>query len=208
MEWHEKIPGERFGYRIRSESNVTISKLVSISRFLVLSGTGGLGKSMMMRNLMLSCVDEYETLGLVPLFIPLKDYELSYIKLLDYIYDMVRNLWSDLTVEELIGLLNSGKVLLLFDGLDEIPTSSLAIFTKQLNAFIDRYTTNTYIISSRPYSNFQSFTRFMVLRLQPFSTYTHALQHLTFLPLVSYLFTKKIHICSLFPVDRTAVHLL
>ena len=169
VEWHEKIPGERFGYRIRSESNVTISKLVSISRFLVLSGTGGLGKSMMMRNLMLSCVDEYETLGLVPLFIPLKDYELSYIKLLDYIYDMVRNLWSDLTVEELIGLLNSGKVLLLFDGLDEIPTSSLAIFTKQLNAFIDRYTTNTYIISSRPYSNFQSFTRFMVLRLQPFT---------------------------------------
>ena len=72
-------------------------------------------------------------------------------------------------MEELIGLLQSGKALLLFDGLDEIPTSSLAIFTKQLNAFIDRYTTNTYIISSRPYSNFQSFTRFMVLRLQPFT---------------------------------------
>lgn len=168
VSWSERVPGERY-YRIRQMSDVTLQKLTHLSRFLVLSGTGGLGKSMMMRNLILSSVDEYETMHIIPLFITLKDYETTYPQLIDYVFDMVHNLWNSLTLDSLTALLSSGKALLLFDGLDEIPTKDLAFFTKQLNAFIDRFYENVYIISSRPYSNFQTFTRFTVLQLQPFT---------------------------------------
>ncbi len=167
--WRVKKPDDRYSYEYKRATGVTLEKLLGISRFLVLSGTGGLGKSMMMRNLILSGVDEYDSLGLVPLFITLKDYSASYDSLTAYILEMVCNLWPELGMDDLKALLVTGKALLLFDGLDEISSKDLAVFTRQLNAFIDRFTSNTFIISSRPYSNFQSFTRFTVLQLQPFT---------------------------------------
>lgn len=168
-EWREKNPNRKYEYISRRISDVTLEKLTDISRFIMLSGTGGLGKSMMMRSLALSAVQDYDTLGKIPLFIPLKDYEISYSTLSDYIFDMIHNLWAGLTADDLIVLLSTGKALLLFDGLDEIPTKNLPFFNKQLNAFIDRFSNNTFVISSRPYSNFQAFTRFTVMNLKPFT---------------------------------------
>lgn len=155
--WYETVP------------ITDISSLVNVSPYLVLSGSGGLGKSMMMRNILLTAIDEYDEEGRIPLFIPLKDYDKAYDSFTDYIFEMVSNLWPDLTAEGMETLLKSGKVLFLFDGLDEIHASLLSAFTKQMNGFIDRYYMNSFIISSRPYTNFQSFTRFSVLELQPFS---------------------------------------
>ena len=155
--WYETVP------------ITDVSSLVNVSPYLVLSGSGGLGKSMMMRNILLTAIDEYDAEGRIPLFIPLKDYDKPYESFTDYIFEMVSNLWPDLTADGMETLLKSGKVLFLFDGLDEIHASLLAAFTKQMNGFIDRYYMNCFIISSRPYTNFQSFTRFSVLELQPFS---------------------------------------
>ena len=58
VKWHEPIPGERNSYRIRTTNGGKISNLLGVSRHLVLSGTGGLGKSMMMRNFVISCVED------------------------------------------------------------------------------------------------------------------------------------------------------
>lgn len=167
--WRVKKPDDRYSYEYKRASGVTLPKLIDISRFLVLSGTGGLGKSMMMRNLILSSAEGYDSLGLVPLFITLKDYNANYANLSVYILEMVCNLWPELSTSGLTALLSSGKALLLFDGLDEISSKDLTVFTRQLNAFLDRFDSNAFVISSRPYSNFQSFTRFTVLQLQPFT---------------------------------------
>ena len=164
-----KHPELKYTYCDQRISDVTIDKLLGISRFLVLSGTGGLGKSMIMRNLLLSCIDEYDRLQMIPFFIPLKEFMPTYPSLLDYVYDMVCNLWPELDKEGLSAILEESKALLLFDGLDEIRASHLDLFTKHLNAFMDRYSENAFVISSRPYSNFQSFTRFTQLKLQAFS---------------------------------------
>jgi predicted NACHT family NTPase len=122
----------------------------------------------MMRNLLLSSVDMYKQSGKIPFFVPLKDYNASY-SMLDYVFAAANNFWPELTVDGLDYILAEGKGLLLFDGLDEIHSSLLADFTKKMNDFQDRYSKNSFIISSRPYSNFQSFTRSTVLILMPFS---------------------------------------
>jgi len=166
--WHEPVPGERNCYRTRTTNGGQISKVLGISQFLVLSAPGGLGKSTMMRNLLLSSVDMYKQSGKIPFFVPLKDYNASY-SMLDYVFAAANNFWPELTVDGLDYILAEGKGLLLFDGLDEIHSSLLADFTKKMNDFQDRYSKNSFIISSRPYSNFQSFTRSTVLILMPFS---------------------------------------
>lgn len=169
LEWHEMIPGERFRYNIRMLKNVTIEKLMEISHYIVLSGTGGLGKSMMMRRLLISSVDDYKNQGLIPFFIPLKDYETSFSSMLEYVYSTASSLWPELSTELLKSILTNGKAILLFDGLDEVHASMLSDFTKKMNAFQDRYSNNAFVISSRPYSNFQSFNRSTVMYLLPFT---------------------------------------
>ena len=169
VQWHESIQGQRNNYHVRTAKGGKISKLLNISQHLILSGTGGLGKSMMMRNFLLTSVDEYEKNGRIPFFIPLKDYNPTCSSMLDYVFAAVKDLWLELSIEGLDFILKEGKGLLLFDGLDEIHSSQLADFTKKMNSFQDRYSRNAFIISSRPYSNFQSFTHSTVLYLKPFS---------------------------------------
>ena len=172
LEWREMIPGERFKFIIRTLENVTIEKLMEVSRYIVLSGTGGLGKSMMMRRLLISSIDDYNKQGkqgLIPFFIPLKDYETSFSSMLEYVYSTASPLWPELSTESLEYILSDGKAILLFDGLDEVHASMLGDFTRKMNTFQDRYSTNAFVISSRPYSNFQSFNRSTVMYLRPFT---------------------------------------
>ena len=149
--------------------NVTLDKILDASHCIVFKGDGGLGKSMMMRNLLLSCVDEYERLGLIPFFITLKDYNSDYVSISEYICDISHSMWPEANVENIKTILNRGIALLLFDGFDEIAKDLLVDFTKKLNSFMIEYSENHFVISSRPYSNFSSFHNFSLVRLQEFT---------------------------------------
>lgn len=169
LKWYERLPDKRNSYYVRIIEGGNVAKLLEVSHYVVLSGSGGLGKSMMMRRLLISAVEEYKQHELIPFFVPLKDYDLSYPGILDYVYSTASSLWPELTLESLAYILSQGKSLLLFDGLDEVHTSMISDFTKKMNTFQDRYSNNTFIISSRPYSNFHSFTRSTVMYLLPFT---------------------------------------
>lgn len=164
------IPG-RYGnsYRFENIHNATATSLTENSKFIILSGTGGLGKSMMMRHLLLNTVDNFETLRLIPVFIPLKDFDESITSLFDCVVSIVKKLYGKATEGQLDSLLAQGKCLLLFDGLDEIGSTYAKHFERDLEAFTDKYPNNNYIISSRPYQSFISYSRFTVLQLMPFT---------------------------------------
>lgn len=138
-------------------------------KFSIITGTGGLGKSMMMRHLFLSAIENYSTLEKLPLFIPLKDYTLAQRDLVAYIYEKFSILASGVTEEELVQVLVSGKCLLLFDGLDEINSAYRNDFERKLEVFGDKYSDCCFVISSRPYSDFISLSRYKVLELQLFT---------------------------------------
>lgn len=173
--WHIPNPEKKYAYRVERMHDVTTDKLFhKISTNIVISGTGGLGKSMMMRNLLLSSIKDFNKNPSIPFFIPLKDYDLSYGSIFSFIFAIVHNMWPELTEEKLEDIFDRGRAILLFDGLDEIRTGILGEFTKEMNGFLDRYPENSTVLSSRPYSNFVSFSRSTVLYLQPL-TKTQAL---------------------------------
>ena len=172
VEWQELVPGRQGVSHTRSAKD---GNILGISRHIVLSGTGGLGKSMMMRHLLLTSVDGYRSSGRIPFFIPLKDYSDAFPSMLDYVFSVSANFWPELTREKLSSILESGSALLLFDGFDEIHSSLLAGFTRKMNDFQDRYSENSFIISSRPYSNFRSISRSTVIDLKPL-TFEQALE--------------------------------
>lgn len=148
--------------------NATASMFLSkCSNFIVISGTGGLGKSMLMRHLLLSAIDDYVAEKMVPLFIQLKDFNQSYHSLIEFILKDVK---PKLPLDEksFKEFLSSGKAILLFDGLDEISSDAISLFESQLEALVDEYSSNLYIISSRPYTSFIELSRFNVIHLKPF----------------------------------------
>jgi predicted NACHT family NTPase len=59
-------------------------------------------------------------------------------------------------------LLEQGKLLVLFDGLDEVPTELLGQMTGAIKDLVDRYSKNRFIASCRiaAYRSFQNFSRF------------------------------------------------
>lgn len=144
----------------------TIDTILDISNFIIIQGTGGIGKSTLLKHLF---INELENKDLIPVFIELKDINLieNDYTILDIIFDKLTNLGSSLKKEYIEYALNSGCFLFLLDGYDEIVSSKKDSFFRKLDEFCDKYTENYFIISSRPYSEFVEFQRFTVLKALP-----------------------------------------
>jgi NACHT domain len=67
-------------------------------------------------------------------------------------------------------LLKKGELLILFDGLDEVPTEQLGRMTSAIKDFVDRYSKNRFIASCRiaAYRSFQNFSRFTTVEIAKF----------------------------------------
>ena len=149
--------------------NVCVDSFEEERRFIVLSGTGGMGKSMMMTHFMLDTIDKNKETGKVPVFVLLRDYNPAAGDLIDFIFGELKRHDMDLHLSDLVELLQSGKGVILFDGLDEIKSENCRRFYKEMENLADSYPEASYIVSSRPTMNFRGLSRFTVYDLQPFS---------------------------------------
>lgn len=141
-----------------------INRILDESNFIIVQGTGGIGKSTFLKHLFLNEVSRKE---LIPVFIELKDinglsndYEMT-----DFIFQKLYVLGSTIDKKYMEYALKSGCFLFLLDGYDEILSEKMDDFFSKLESFCDQYSRNYYILSSRPYSDFVEFQRFTVLSL-------------------------------------------
>lgn len=153
--------------------NATIKTLSAFSNYIVIMGTGGLGKSMMMRNLLLCSIHSFGEDGMVPVFVPLKDYTQEDVDLLDYIYDKFTDGGKhiEITREQFEDTLRHSRFQILLDGYDEIKTNCVNSFERSLKKFMRKYPNNFYVLSSRPFDfdNISAFRRFLLTELEPFT---------------------------------------
>jgi len=149
-------------------NNLTAEKLCSISRFSIVTGIGGLGKSMMMRHLLLNAVINFDNLKLFPILIPLKDYGESEMDIYEYVFLSAQQFDENLTREKYAAILKNGSGLILLDGLDEVRTAAFSKFSQEVERFTNAYPQNYYVISSRPSSKLVALNKFDELELQPF----------------------------------------
>jgi len=149
-------------------TDVTAKNLTGLSNFLIIDGDGGVGKSMMMKHLLMNAIAEYDDFCHIPIFLPLKNYN-SFKNLTEFIYETLKNLNKAITKKMFTAKLNGGHFLLLFDGMDEINGEPSQRFESEIETFADRYPKNFFIISSRPFQSFVSFSRFTVVKIMPFT---------------------------------------
>ena len=147
----------------------TTKILTDLSKFLIIEGSGGIGKSTLMKHLFLS---ELELKDYIPIFIELKDFnDENHLNLEKLLLKKLNQFHNTFQEEYLDYALQSGCFLFLLDGYDELYSENQKEFFKKLNDFCDNYPENHYILSSRPYSEseFIEFQRFTVLKAAPFA---------------------------------------
>lgn len=143
-------------------------KITDVSHFVLVQGTGGIGKSTLLKHLFIS---ELKQKDLIPILIELKDVndnEGNYT-IEETIFKRLTDLGTSLSEDCLRYALKSGCFLFLMDGCDEIHSDKRNSFLRKLVSFCDAYSKNYFILSSRPYSDFVEWQRFTVLTTCPLS---------------------------------------
>ena len=143
-------------------SRASISALES-NHFVVITGSGGSGKSMMMRHLLL---DGLLQANRVPIFLELRELNQTPISLKQFIQNTLHLNNFALDDEYIEKALKAGHFLLLFDGFDEIALSLRKRVSKELIELAKSYERNLIYVSSRPDNEFAGWSSFSVFRIQ------------------------------------------
>lgn len=143
-------------------------KLLNKYNYVTIIGSAGSGKSTIVKYLYTNCFKEgYK--------IPIK-VELRYLNefkgsINDYIYNEIFHFqklgFSNPIIDR---LLSSDSFVFFFDGYDELNSAIKAKTTKDIDSFVQKYPSNKYVVTSRPYTSVDLlplFSNFHVCDLQP-----------------------------------------
>lgn len=138
----------------------SINNLFRICNKLIITGTGGIGKSMLLKHLFLNTISDT---SYIPILIELRQfnhYELKDISLYNVIYQHLANNGFNLKEEYYSYSLEKGGYVILLDGFDEIHREKIEKVSEEIKKFSDKYNENRYIITSRPNDKFIGWNNF------------------------------------------------
>ena len=149
-------------------STNSIKSLFTNSNYLTIIGEAGSGKSTLVKHLFLNSI---QTSFAIPILVELRylndyDYDLE-----SYILDKV--LENEIAENRLIleRLLQKGKFVFFLDGYDELNSEVRSNTVEDLNVFINKYSENKFLLTSRPYSNVEHLQLFHNFAIKNLSFY-------------------------------------
>ena len=158
--------------KVRQEQVPGLKAVERYAKLMVL-GKPGAGKTTFLQYLAIQCNQGDFQAHRVPVFIRLKNFaedalDEGNFSLLDYInQDFYR---SGVSAQEVETLLNEGRVLMLLDGLDEVPEAASDEVIKQIRKLSDKYYKNQLIITCRIAAQeyrFRGFTEVEIADFKP-----------------------------------------
>jgi hypothetical protein len=138
---------------------------------LVLQGTVGQGKSVFLRYL---CIQELKTnsSGRVPVFLELRKLEEKF-DLEAAVFSTLKSLGFEISAALFKYYAESGKLVLLLDGFDELNEKMASKTITQLEEWAIEFPTLQVIVTSRPGADIQKSNHFHVIRLAPLAPSDH-----------------------------------
>lgn len=146
-------------------STETVEPMLKIRKHILITGTGGAGKSMLMRYLFLNTRNSGTY---VPVFLRLNkisEQPVDNISVFDLIYSAMEDFDVRLPKEMFEYSLRQGKYLFLLDGFDEIKESHSKKAAEAIQSFCSKYPENPCIVTSRRSSNTTPLETFTVFEM-------------------------------------------
>lgn len=145
---------------------VDVQTIIDYSKFSIIRGTGGSGKSTLLKYLFLETIKQE---SYIPLFIELNELNNNDLAVntdfIEIVCGILTTFGSELKKDQLIRLLESGKVIIFLDGYDELNFDNVKPFVTIFDKFCKRFPDNNYILTSRPNTDFREFQRFSVFQI-------------------------------------------
>ncbi|MGI8503558.1 MAG: NACHT domain-containing protein [Hassallia sp.] len=163
---------QRFGLSRITEKPVPGLEAIKKYPKLMILGKPGSGKTTFLKYLAIQCIaGEFQT-HLVPIFVTLKNFAEAAEKpgLLKYITQFVEQAFrsqhsQDTSIKK---LLSQGKILLLFDGLDEVRQEDMSRIIKEIREFTNLFSDNIFAITSRIAAVEYTFEQFVEVEIADF----------------------------------------
>jgi energy-coupling factor transporter ATP-binding protein EcfA2 len=146
-------------------------KIANKKQYLMVLGQPGAGKSTFVRKIGLEALKdkkgEYQQ-NCIPVFIELKSFTSTPIDIEKVIVEEFKICGFPYSEEFIAKALEQGKLLILLDGLDEVPTVNTNEVISQIQDFVDRHDKNRFIVSCRTAAYLNNFKRFTDVKIADF----------------------------------------
>ncbi len=155
------------GYDGKTIDTRLISNLLAISNKIIITGTGGIGKTIMLKHLFLNTT---ETTNYIPVLLELRKFnaiEIKEISLHEAIYQSLHENGFDLEQKYFESSLKEGAYVIFLDGFDEINRDRVACITSEIKRLSDEYNDNKFVVSSRPTDSFIGWNDFSEMTALP-----------------------------------------
>ncbi len=153
----------------RTIDTSNVNNVLSIGNKIIISGTGGIGKSTMLKHLFINTIENTE---LIPVLIELRSfnaYDNKEISLYEMIYKTLSDNGFNVHKDYFEYSMRSGGYILMFDGYDELNRDKSSKIANEIRSLSDKYSDNYYILTSRPSEEFIGWNDFSEAVTKPLS---------------------------------------
>lgn len=151
--------------KIIDTSNVT--NLLNLGNKIVVTGTGGIGKSMLLKYLFLNIINRTDYIPILLELRGLNSIDSEKIEFFSCIYSILVDNGFDLKEEYFEKSMQEGGYVILFDGFDELNREKADLVGSEIKRLTDHYNKNHFIISSRPMDEFIGWNDFCEVSVCP-----------------------------------------
>jgi DNA-binding Xre family transcriptional regulator len=147
-----------------------VSGLEAVKNYdkLMVLGKPGAGKTTFLRHLAIQCLSEEIFTDYLPIFLALKDFADTDVKLnlFDYICQELAN--NKVDKNEVLSLFEAGRVLLLLDGLDEVQQQADNYVSREIRDFSQRFSNCRFVLTCRIAAKEYTFENFTEVEIADF----------------------------------------
>ena len=172
-----------------------IENIISINNKIIITGTGGIGKTTLLKHLFLNTIEET---AYIPVLIELRaanaiDNEKLNIK--ELIYENLVNNGFKIEEEYFDYSMEQGAYVILFDGFDEVNREKIQKITTEITALSNKYPQNKYIVTSRPTDDFVGWNDYVEMQSMELSKEQalHLIEKIEFDENVKKIFYKELN---------------
>lgn len=134
-------------------------KISSENPLCVITGSGGSGKSMLMRHLFIDLILDRKK---VPVFLELRELNQTNQSIVEFIQETLHSNYFRLDNDYIAKAMRAGHFAFLFDGFDELALESRRVISRQLLQLAKKFDKNYIFVSSRPDDEFSRWNDFTV----------------------------------------------